>query len=115
MPKDKLHTPHRFFAPHMRLYPYYQQYSNIAEWIKVHSAIFFYLHEYLEQKFSYNLTKSESYRTITKVPTPIRIHPINDLIVNCSCKNTKAKTNVMTTLNLSMGTTFDASPSCNAL
>ena len=54
--------------------------------------------------------------TVTiKVPIPIKIHPIKALAVNSSCKNIKAKTNVIITLNLSIGTTFDASPICNAL
>lgn len=55
------------------------------------------------------------YRTIINVPIPIKIQPINDFAVNFSCKNTNAKTNVITTLNLSIGTTFDASPNCKAL
>ena len=55
------------------------------------------------------------YITISNVPKPIRIHPINDLVVNCSCKKTKAKTKVITTLSLSTGTTLDASPICKAL
>ena len=55
------------------------------------------------------------YNTITRVPIPIRIHPTRDFGVNLSCKNTKASTRVMTTLNLSMGTTLEASPICNAL
>ena len=41
------------------------------------------------------------YKTITNVPILISIHPINDLVVNCSCKNANARTNVMTTLILS--------------
>ena len=49
------------------------------------------------------------------VPIVINIHPIKDFKVNSSCKNTNAKTNVITTLNLSTGTTFDASPTCKAL
>lgn len=55
------------------------------------------------------------YKTINSVPAPIKTQPINDLIVNSSCRNTKANTRVMTTLNLSIGTTFEASPICNAL
>ena len=58
--------------------------------------------------------KVEGYRTITKVPMPMRIHPISDFAVNSSCRNVKARINVMTTLRLSMGTTFEASPICNA-
>lgn len=56
-----------------------------------------------------------NYKTITNVPTPIKTQPISDFTVNCSCRNTKAKTIVMTTLNLSMGATLDTSPICNAL
>ena len=51
-----------------------------------------------------------NYKTINKVPAVIRIEPIKDLDVNFSCKNTKASTSVITTLSLSTGTTFDASP-----
>ena len=47
------------------------------------------------------------YRTIIKVPMPIRIQPIKDFGVNFSCRNTKASTKVIKTLNLSTGTTFD--------
>ena len=35
------------------------------------------------------------YMTITIVPIPISMQPINDFIVNCSCKNTKAKTPIL--------------------
>ena len=59
--------------------------------------------------------QTETYRTITSVPAAINTQPIKDLAVNLSCRNTKAKINVITTLNLSIGTTFDASPSCKAL
>ena len=55
------------------------------------------------------------YSTISNVPAPIKTQPIMDLVVNCSCKKIKAKTSVITTLNLSIGTTFDALPICNAL
>ena len=55
------------------------------------------------------------YKTITSVPAPIRIQPSKVFAVNSSCKNTKAKIKVITTLNLSIGTTFDASPICSAL
>lgn len=58
---------------------------------------------------------SSFYKTITNVPVAIKTQPINDFAVNCSCKNTNARTRVITTLNLSIGTTFDASPICNAL
>ena len=39
--------------------------------------------------------------------------PIRDLGVKRSCRNTNASTSVMTTLSLSIGTTFDASPICS--
>ena len=58
---------------------------------------------------------SFSYKTMINVPAPIKTHPMKDLTVNCSCKNTKASTSVITTLSLSMGTTFEASPICKAL
>ena len=58
---------------------------------------------------------TKPYKTIINVPAVINMQPINDFAVNSSCKNTKAKTNVITTLNLSIGTTFDASPTCKAL
>ena len=59
--------------------------------------------------------KKINYNTINKVPAVISTEPINDFIVNCSCKNVKANIKVITTLNLSIGTTLDASPICNAL
>ena len=55
------------------------------------------------------------YITITNVPSPINMQPIIDLTVNCSCRNTNAKIKVITTLNLSIGTTFDTFPICSAL
>ena len=51
-----------------------------------------------------------SYRTSNNVPAPIKMQPISDLVVNCSCRNTNASTSVMTTLSLSIGTTLEASP-----
>ena len=54
------------------------------------------------------------YRTMISVPAPIRIHPIRDFAVNCSCRNTNANIRVITTLNLSIGTTCEASPTCSA-
>ena len=71
--------------------------------------------------FYYLVRQTESiysicnYITIINVPIPIKTHPINDFIVKSSCKKTNANTKVITTLNLSIGTTFDASPICNAL
>lgn len=32
------------------------------------------------------------YKTINNVPAVIKMHPITDLTVNCSCKKTNAKT-----------------------
>ena len=58
---------------------------------------------------------SPPYKTISNVPAPISAHPIKLFVVNSSCKNTKASTSVMITLSLSIGTTFDASPTCSAL
>ena len=52
---------------------------------------------------------------MNKVPDVISMHPIIDFDVKSSCKNTKANTSVITILNLSIGTTFDASPNCKAL
>ena len=59
--------------------------------------------------------QTEIYKTIINVPAVISIHPIRDFAVNSSCKKINAKINVITTLNLSIGTTFEASPTCNAL
>ena len=53
--------------------------------------------------------------TISSVPAPMSTHPINDFGVNFSCRNTNASTSVKTRLNLSTGTTLQASPSCSAL
>ena len=50
-------------------------------------------------------------RIITKVPAVIRIPPITVLNVKSSLRITKASIIDITTLNLSIGTTFDASPS----
>ena len=55
------------------------------------------------------------HKTINIVPAPIRIHPIIDLRVNSSCRKTNASISVMTTDNLSIGTTLEASPICKAL
>jgi hypothetical protein len=62
-----------------------------------------------------SLSGSKIYSTITSVPAPIRTHPIRDLTVNSSCRKMKAKTSVITTDSLSIGTTFEASPTCRAL
>lgn len=72
-------------------------------------------HKKSAPKDAYVHIQTETYRTITSVPAAIKTQPIKDLAVNLSCRNTKAKINVITTLNLSIGTTFDASPSCKAL
>ena len=53
--------------------------------------------------------------TIKSVPTAMSAQPAMDLGVNCSCKTTAASTMVITTLSLSIGTTLEASPICNAL
>ena len=45
----------------------------------------------------------------------IRLYRIRDFTVNCSCKKINAKINVITTLNLSIGTTLEASPVWSAL
>ena len=50
------------------------------------------------------------HRAMTSVPAPMRRQPITDLGVNFSWRNTAAITSVMTTLNLSMGTTLDTWP-----
>ena len=55
------------------------------------------------------------HKTMNRVPAVINIMPMTDLTVMLSCKKTKANMIVTTTLNLSTGTTFDASPICNAL
>jgi len=54
------------------------------------------------------------HKTISSVPAPMSRQPIRDLGVKRSCKNTNASMSVMTTLSLSIGTTFDASPICSA-
>ena len=56
-----------------------------------------------------------SYRTISIVPAPIRIHPATDFIVMFSCRRTTASIMVITTDSLSIGTTFDTSPICKAM
>ena len=76
---------------------------------KICSYLLYYI--YKISLYKYKLI----YNTINNVPAVIKIEPIIDFIVNCSCKNVNAKIKVITTLNLSIGTTFDASPICNAL
>ena len=63
----------------------------------------------------YDFTDLASYKTISKVPAPISTQPMIDFVVTCSCRKTKASISVITTLSLSIGTTFDASPICSAL
>lgn len=53
--------------------------------------------------------------TINKVPAVISINPTADFAVKGSWKIRKAKMMVRTTLNLSMGTTLEASPIWSAL
>ena len=55
------------------------------------------------------------YKTINRVPVPMRIQPSREFKLNFSCRKTNANTSMMTTLSLSMGTTFDASPICSTL
>ena len=74
------------------------------------TLMFYYLVRQTESLYSIC-----NYITIINVPIPIKTHPINDFIVKSSCKKTNANIKVITTLNLSIGTTFDASPICNAL
>ncbi len=57
----------------------------------------------------------EDYKIITKVPIVIRIQPITVLNVRISCRKKKARTRVMTRLNLSTADTSVALPICRAL
>ena len=57
---------------------------------------------------------SNRYSTINSVPAVMRAQPMRLLAVKGSCSTTKASARVMTTLSLSMGTTLDAAPTCNA-
>ena len=50
------------------------------------------------------------YRTISSVPQAMRTHPRMERRVSCSWSSTAARMMVITTLSLSMGTTFDTSP-----
>ena len=63
-----------------------------------------------KERYSVLGLQTEIYKTIINVPAVISIHPIRDFAVNSSCKKINAKINVITTLNLSIGTTFEASP-----
>ena len=54
------------------------------------------------------------YNTMNKVPAAMSAQPIRLLAVNGSCRMKNASASVMTTLSLSMGTTLDAAPICNA-
>ncbi len=89
---------------------YCQIISLILYGIFQNHILFRHLPKFMKQKHN----KSRNYSTITNVPAPIRMHPISDFIVNSSCKKTNAIKSVSTTLNLSIGTTFEASPICSA-
>ena len=52
---------------------------------------------------------------MSNVPAAISIQPITDLTVNSSCRKINASTRVITTLSLSIGTTFETLPSRIAL
>ena len=54
------------------------------------------------------------YSIMQSVPAAIRMPPITPLTVTVSCRTTNARIIVITTLSLSIGTTFDASPICSA-
>ena len=54
------------------------------------------------------------YNTMNKVPAAMSAQPIRFLAVNGSCRMKNASASVMTTLSLSMGTTLDVAPICNA-
>ena len=56
----------------------------------------------------------KNHSTITSVPAVMSSMPIADLRVKVSCRSTKARIKVSTVLILSIGTTFEASPSCKA-
>ena len=62
-----------------------------------------------------DITAAPTYNTMHSVPAVISSEPIIDFAVICSWRKITAKINVITTLNLSIGTTLDASPCCNAL
>ena len=57
----------------------------------------------------------EDYKIITKAPIIIRIQPMIVLNVRTSCRKKKAKTSVMTRLNLSTADTSVALPICKVL
>ena len=55
-----------------------------------------------------------SHSTIISVPAPISTQPTTSFTDTSSCSSKNASTRVMTTLSLSIGTTFEASPTCSA-
>ena len=55
------------------------------------------------------------YSIISNDPAPINTHPMRLFTVNSSCRKIKASASVMITLDLSMGTTFEVSPTWSAL
>ena len=57
----------------------------------------------------------DDYKIITKVPIVIKMQPMIVLNVGTSCRKKKAKTRVMTRLNLSTADTSVALPICKAL
>ena len=67
------------------------------------------LHKNVQQPFCVS-----RHSTINSVPAVMRAQPIRLLAVKGSCSTTKASARVMTTLSLSIGTTLDAAPICNA-
>ena len=105
------------FNPHCRMKFEAKRSRPAAEGDMVHlhfsNSLFDSLAWYI--KTPHLLCQIGIYKTITNVPAPIRIHPINDFAVNSSCKNINASIKVITTLSLSIGTTLEASPICNAL
>ena len=72
-------------------------------------------HTYMPLQLPIYLCCPTLYKTISSVPAPMRTQPRTDLAVTFSWRKTKARIRVMTTLNLSTGTTLDASPICSAL
>ena len=50
------------------------------------------------------------YKTMSNVPPAMRMHPRMERGVSCSWSSTAARMMVITTLSLSIGTTFDTSP-----
>lgn len=79
------------------------------------SYLFYFINTSVHKIISATVLTLLTYNIKIKVPIVIKSPPTNVCTVNASFRMKKAKTIVITTLNLSIGTTLEASPICKAL